>query len=375
MANGFAPYLLAHTKQVFEGATPSEKVTPTGFLQMLTNNAARAKSMVNVGSGPEGHTREFRIKYQTRGREIDIVDTDDCDIEIVPTYMEDTVTLDHFSKVGIFIDDATMAQYLRDASRTLRVGKPATPLMRELMETVVRKLNGFFQKVDDNLLGDMAALFGNNVRTGNNAADTLNFSKDRSVRSLADGMARVLTDYQNNEMHGTPAIVGDGLFHEYQMEQVAKSADNLGVDTSKYLPAYNFYFDPKVTSKWGSNNIGVFEPNSSLLLEYNKFEGDFAGDKGVSQFFTWTPPLVDTLGSRHLSMFKLDCQLKYIDCAENRNVGYDDVDTEIGRGYILLISKTYGLHNIPSDAYEADDRLTGNRGNLRYEVTNTCEAC
>lgn len=376
MANGFAPYLLRNIQEVALSASPDMKVTPTGWLKYLAENAAQAKRVINEGwEDGTGHIRDMKIAYDTRGTEQDVVDTDDCDIEIIPSKAEATVDLDFYSKLGIYISDETMAQYMADASRTVAVGQPATPMMNELIRTIIIKLNGFFQKMDDNLLGAMVTNFGVNVRTGNNAATSLNFSKDASVQSLASGIAQILADVQINEMSGVPAIVGSGLFHQYQLQQVAKGLDGLGIDTSRFLNAYQFFYDPKTADKWGTNQIGVFEPNSVLLLQRNKYQGAFAGERGNSTFFTMMPPLVDSLGSRHLDLFNLDCQLKYIDCPTEVNTGYYDHVQTVTRGWQLIVSKPYGLWTLPSDAYASDDRLYGANGTLRYTVTNDCETC
>lgn len=376
MANGYVVNLLKHIAQVAGGATPSNKITPTGFLQGLIENGGTPQEVINQGTmDASGHVRDMKIKIAKRGVEQDVVDTDDCDIEVVPSYTEATVSLDYFSKMAIFISDDVIAKYEQEASQSVIIGQPATPFMREHLDSIVRQLTGFFQKVDDNLMGAMATNFGVNIRTGLSTASTLNISKDLSVSPLGGGIGRIIADAQLNEMSGVPWIVGAGNMHLYEVEQMAKGINNFGVDTSKFQNAYKFFYDPKAVTKWGANHIGVFEPGSVLLLERNRNLGFKAGEKGTSFFFTMTPPLVDSIGSKHLGMFRLDCQLKYYDCPTEVNVGYTDVPTTIDRGWVLTVSKPYGLWTLPAGGYDASDRLYGANGTLRYNVTNTCETC
>jgi hypothetical protein len=70
-----------------------------------------------------------------------------------------------------------------------------------------------------------------------------------------------------------------------------------------------------------------------------------------------------------LGMLNIDFQLKEIDCPQETTVGYEE--TTLGAGYSLIMSKRFALWQVPSDAYQSTDRLTGNNGSLRYTATNS----
>jgi hypothetical protein len=57
--------------------------------------------------------------------------------------------------------------------------------------------------------------------------------------------------------------------------------------------------------------------------------------------------------------------LKYETCPQYNNEGVKIAD----RGYKLIISKTYGLFNQPSDAYKVGDPLAGVNGSFHYVAT------
>ena len=68
-----------------------------------------------------------------------------------------------------------------------------------------------------------------------------------------------------------------------------------------------------------------------------------------------------------------DFQLRYLDCPE-AVAGVDDYyGAPIAgyRGYQMIISKTCGLFQMPSDQFKASDFLVGSNGILRYTITNS----
>jgi hypothetical protein len=75
-----------------------------------------------------------------------------------------------------------------------------------------------------------------------------------------------------------------------------------------------------------------------------------------------------------MTMMTFDIQIKELDCPTELANSYGDLST-YDRGYAVILSKRYGLFQIPSDAYSTADRLDGVNGALNYEVTNVCEEC
>lgn len=371
---GFEVNLLKHLKEATGSAYPGTKITAPGYLtNLLEGKSSRGVKIVNEGwDGDEGHFREMKVKYRERGVESQTSTDDDCDIDVIPVYKEANVSLRFYRQVGIGIDDVTMARYNEEATKSVAIGKPATPVMNELLDAVLGQLNGFYQAVDGDLMGIQAVNFGKNARTGAIAPPTININKQGTVLDLSDGLGVILSDMVVNEFSGTPTIVGAGLFNNFHVQKMMLGMNQGGTDISKF--PYRFFYDKKAITKWGANDIGVFEPGSVSLLHRNKYKGAFAGDRGVSKFFTFTPQLVDQFGNS-LAPFTLDAQLKYYDCPTDITVNSYGGTRRFNRGFVLLLSAYYDQFNIPNDAYNSADALTGNNGTLWYTVSNDCDSC
>ncbi len=372
---GFAPNLLLHMKQTAESAYPGTKVTAPGYLKMLLNgNSASSTQLINSGwNGDDGHFREMKVKYRTRGVEDNTSDTENCDVDVIPVYKEADVSLRFYRQQGIILDDATIARYMADASATVRVGKPATAFMNETLGAMYEQLNGLFQAIDDDLLGVQAVNWGVNNRTNSAAATTVNINKNADTFDLTDGLGRILADLVENEISGNPVIVGSGLFNNFDVMQRRAMITAAGGMNNANFP-YDFYYDAKCATKWGSNQVGVFERDAVKLLHRNKYKGAFAGEKGTSFFFTMAPQIVDQFGDS-LAPFTLDAQLKYYDCPTDITVNSYGGTRRISRGWAIIVSAYYDQFNIPSDAYESTDPLYRNNGTLRYTISNDCENC
>lgn len=368
---GYAPYLLRHIREVARGNTPSEKITSPGYMLYLAESGA-APNVVNEGEDrPDGTHQDMKIKYRNRPLEDHIQDEDNCEIDGVPVYKEATVSLNYFSKYAFFLDDREIAKYMRDAVATTQVGKPATKMMQEHLGAIFEMLNAFYGKMDRNLLTKQSTNFGMNIVEGNNAATTVNIAQDATINDLEDGLTKILADLIENELSGTPWIVGSGLFNNFDLQQFLKVTNQAGIDTSKFLTKYRFLYDRRANDVWGANQIGVFAPGAVKPLYRTKYEGDFAGLKGDSLFFTMNPAVTDSLGNplTH-DLFKLDVQMKFIDCPQEITVNAYGGTQSVNRGWYLIFSKQYDQFNIPSDAFDANDDLYQVNGTLRYTITN-----
>lgn len=375
---GFAPYLLLHLNEVAKGNAPAKKITPPGFLRALLENT-EAPDVINAGiDDGNGHIRAMQIKYRNRLPAGQTVTTDDCNIDNVPVYKEASVNLSLFRKIGFYIDDATMSKYLAEATSVANINtagqvegfKSTTTFMQEFLDRLMEMLNGVFTDIDSDLVNKQAANFGVNVVAGNNNARTINILLDATKNNLAAGMTEILTEWQMNENEGPMIMFGNGLMHNYvlQNEIAKKGTDFNGVDTTEFEKLYKWYWDNATTTALGANQVGIIARNAVHLVTRARFKGAFAGFKGGSIFFTMTPPGVDSLGNA-LPRLELDCQLKYIDCPTTLQ-GPGGYAASFNRGWVLYVSKSYDLFNIPSDAFDPTDRLFGNNGTYRYSITN-----
>lgn len=372
MANGFVPYLLMQSKDIFQNATPSEKLTPPGYLKYLLSN--NIPNIVSKGKDDgSGHVRSVKFHYATRLPAGRSSEDDDCKPNIMPERNEAEITTSFFRKFGIFFENDRIAQYEKEASQSIALGQPSTTLMREMYDTVIRAANGLFADINMDLLTAQSTNFGINVVTASAAAQSVNFPLSTATNPLTSGMTKVMSDAMMNEMNiQNCAIVGSGLINNYYMQQPAKSADQSGLNTSG-LALPKFFFDPYAQTYWGANKYALFEKNAVQLVNVNRFSGFKGGDMGVAQFGTLTLPVIDFLGDGILGKFTFDYQKEFIKCPQDLEVlGYPVTSTEsVGRGWLLTLMASYDQFNIQSDAYEVDDRLSGNNGSLYFTAANS----
>lgn len=351
---GLVQALLINIRLLTALNDPQYKVTPVGFLQMLLENPVTAK-ISNEKQIREGMERELKIRYMQRGLESEIEDDDNCDTSITPTWLESSIGRPLFAKAGIFISDEEMRKYQDEATKTIAAGANIqVPLMAALYETIMVKCNGLIQNINSKLLTAQAAKWGANVAYGDANAHSLNFG-DKLV--MNDGLVKLMLDAQGNEINGELILVGNGIVNAYQVLQGQKS----GLDQYGFGKAnFKLYNDIGSVSKWGLNHFGAFAQGLVGLVDFNKNVGPYAGEKGGSVFFTLPVPV--QLSGGNLSTLVFDCQLKYQDCPV-----FNEANEKIAdRGWKLILSKSFGLWNAPTDMFAATDRLNGFNGSLHY---------
>ena len=355
---GFVNALLINIGIIAGLNDPQYKVTPVGFLNMLMENPATTQ-ISNLSQLQQGFDREIKVRYLQRGLESSVTDKDDCETPVGAVWKETAIGTPSYSKIGLFIPDSDFRKYQEEATRTVSVGNPSAPLMLGLYNLMLTQIQAMLQKIDNNLVSAQATKFGTNVVTGANTATAVNFS---TTISQTDGIIKILSDFAANEMAGNPILVGNGAVNNWQMSQNVKvGVDDGGFGASKL----KYYNDFKTATLWGANHFGVFAPGTVGLVDYNKNVGAFAGEKGGSIFFTIPIPV--QLANGTLTTFKLDAQLKYEDCPVYDATSGDKV---ADRGWKLILSKYYGLFNLPNDTFATGDRLAGVNGSLRYVGTN-----
>jgi hypothetical protein len=271
--------------------------------------------------------------------------------------------------MAIQIDDALIQRYTADAIAMKQLGSGPTDVMNEFLTQVIAGTDALLQAINIDLGALLYANIGKNRLTGNNAAQAINISLDTTNLPLNGGLTKVSTDYTNNLGYGKPFIVGNGLIQGYFMQQKMKGNAQNGVNTSIEAADFTYIQDINSITGLGANQFITLQPNCAQLVEVFKFKGVFGGHKGQSDFFTMTLPYQAT--PNHVELMEFDCQLKYFDCGGNiMTDAYYGTSITVGRGYNLIISKKFGLFQIPSDAYRGTDALTGNNGILRYSLTN-----
>lgn len=376
MANGFCPGILKQLSDATACSTPNFKVTPAGFLQMLLENPAMIQ-VLRLDEG-NGHVRDIAMKYKKRRLPSETTTTDDCAVNYIPSWLETNLAATSFRKDSFFLDDEKLARYCADATRTVMIGQPATEIMQEVLTDITNTTNAVIGAINQDLLNLQAVKFGVNAVTGSNAAQSVNIPKDATQYDLNTGITKILADAQDNEFCGAINLVGSGLMNNFTIQQMVSCCNAAGVDMSRFS-GFNWYNDVYAKTAWGTNQVGVFSEGSVGLIDLVRYKGFRAGKKGTSEFFTLPMPVPCPNCNGGYETLIFDAQLRYFDCP-------GDIDPECGdsvpfnRGYQLIISKSFGLFNIPSDAYQNDvaydtdcgvDRLSGNNGTLRYTITNS----
>ncbi len=358
---GFAQALITNIGLIMGLNDPQMKVTPVGFTKMLLDNPTRTE-IANLKEIRNGKERELKVRYMQRGTESETVTTDDCNIEISPEWKETTIGRPLFRKLGIYISDDDMRKYQDEATATLSAGNPSAPMMNALLQTITVKANAIIQAMDTDLVSAMSTRWGVNAATGVATPTTLKFGVN-GVTSFDDGFVKLLKHSEINEINGKLNVVGNGIFGNVNIANILKAAPGAnGYDIARAVQFYNFYNDNKTASAWGTNHFGVFSEGSVGLVDFNQFVGPFAGERGGSLFFTLPIPI--QLANGELSSLVLDAQLKYFDCP-----------TKIGaetykRGWVIYLSKSFGLFTAPTDMYADGDPLKGTNGLLHYIAAN-----
>jgi len=370
MGKGLANALLIASREAFRGATPITKVTTPGFLQYLLENNKPAIISMAKDDG-SGYLRDVKIRYRTRGVPGKTTTADDCSIQVRPAYKEVVVPSTSYRALGLTFDNEEIQKFEADAMAQLSAGTPVmTGIMKDIYEAIIEQSNGMFADIDSDLLALQAANFGKNISTGLNTAKTVNFPLNTTNNPLASGMTDVTADAMLNEIRLSGAsIVGSGLINNYYLQQSAKGIDQSGLNTAQ-LALPKFYFDPYSQTSWSANNFGLFERDAVQFVNTCRFRGAKSGQLGSDFFMTLKLPIVDSLGQGSLGAFEFDVQLTYRTCpGEIVIAGADPV--AIGRGWNIILSCSYQTVNIPSDSYEATDRLNAVNGTFRYLATNT----
>lgn len=374
MGKGLAQAIIIAAREAFKGAYPGDKITPLGYMQFLLSNTA-PRIISNTKDDGSGYVRDVVIRMMQRSAAGLSVTEDNCTIQTRGAYIDLPVGTTLFRALGISFEDDQIAAFEKDAMGVMNVGSPVTAIMKEVWDVIIANANGLLTDINNDLLDIQAINFGANIANGgSNAAKAINFELDGTVNNLATGMTSVMADAMANEMKLTgSSVVGSGLMLNYWLQQQAKSANQSGLDTSRlFIP--DFKFDPYAQTKWGVNEFGLFEKDSVALVNVCRFRGAKAGQKGADYFFTLKLPVQDSVGQGSFSSFEFDVQLMYRTCPEEVQIGApgpDNPPVALGRGWNIILMSSYNQVNIPTNAYQATDRLFGNNGTYRFVASNS----
>lgn len=368
MANGYCPALLRTIEEVAGDNAPSRKLHNAGFLAMLQCCANSTVNAVNDGYDDSGHERPLTVSYRRRPTLDDVQEEDNCDINRIPTKLEWNIPALNFASSSFYLSDEELRKYCEDASRTRSIGSPPSTIAQEHYELFKETANIVMKKVNRDLVTEMATQFGENVQTGSATGKVINIDRDGDQLILDNGLIDMLRDFQENEICGEPCLVGGGLFSAYEMGRVAACCNAAGFDLSR-IGIPRFFFDKDTQLIWGPNSVGAFAPGSVKMIERMMYKGFFNRPKNGSEFFTAPLPIADFGCADPCQVTEFDVQLKGIDCPTE--VEGPNGPITVNRGWLVIVSKRYGLWVQPDDAYPAGDELENTNGTLKYFFSNT----
>lgn len=360
---GFAPYLLKSAKEAYASSNPQDKIEEVGFLSLLKSQNPRMEVLkLNTEAG---HKKSVQVKAKRRFNVAHTDTSKSCDVTLQNPYYEKSVDLSSTRQIAVYLQDETLAKYMEDASKGVPVGD--SKVAQELYDDVKSAANALIEGLNQDLLTLAVAAIGVNKVSGSSSSTTVNFPLNTTNNDLTSGMTKILSDYKRNNFSGKPQIIGDGLMHNFMLQQAAKLGDQSGLDTRIQAAKADFFYDPYATTAIGSNQFIVYEPDAVGLVEYMEYKGFKGGVKpGASIFGTILLPM----GTSGMTI-ELDWQLRYSDCATTLTDSYYGTSISLEKGFNMILSKQAGLWTIPNDAYRnGTDAYYGNRGSLRYTATN-----
>jgi hypothetical protein len=364
LSSNYTTQLLSKLSDMAGANTPNFKITPTGFVKsVMENNPSFSGVKLNTASG---HTRTVELRYQRRLTDAEISTTDTCDVSIRPEWFNATLEATNVAKTSFHISNEDMAAYVEESTASYSIG--GVSMFQEHLSSLLSSANGLISKIDKTLMNSLT--YGKNIATGNTSAASINFAQSTTTNVLNTGMSEILDECMTNEMYGDLIMFGSGNFNKWYLQQGYAGLAATGLDQSK-VSGFKWYYDPYSASATGlgANKIGVYSKGSVGFVDIDKYVGFQAGKLGNSTFFQITLPVETAQNDGSVQMMKFNCQLQEVDCPTEMPSGYSTVT--IDRGYIMHISKQYGLFQIPSGAYQSNDRLYGNNGLLRFEITNS----
>jgi hypothetical protein len=368
-AQGMARDLLLYGENIVQNNYPGRKVTPPGFYLMARD--LTAVEYLNNGFGTfdngTGHVTDVKYRYVPRGIQSDSRTVKSCDPQASPTFIEATMPSPLYREVSVHYDWDYVRKFEKEASALRNGGNVSVGVMEFVWNMLQTKVNSLVTGIERDLLAAQAVAFGTNAVSGVNTARTVNFPLNTTNNPLNQGIPMLWDDLIQNEAQlSEVSMVGSGLFHNFIMQQKAKGIDQSGVNTPAYeLP--KFYYSQYAATDWGANHVGAFEKGGMGLIDINKYVGSFSGQMANSYFGVFPMPVVDPVNKTVMTIL-FDIQVREFDCATTITTAYGSYT--IGPGVQVILSKNYGLFNMPSNMYVSGDRLSGVNGSWRYVATN-----
>lgn len=371
---GYCNALMVALKQLAQENNPGTKITPVGFLQAAIEN----QPSIGIPEyeklrlyNQQGNTKKVRVIYRPRITKAQTSTEDTCENDNIPVKNESEIDISVYRKYSFIIPTPELEKYCAESVAMVSAGAPPSELLREHIDHIMEAANGLYAGLNDDLIN--LVVFGNNAATGNNNIITININKDVNVLDLDSGFVQLQNQLRFNEVAGAPIIVGAGKMSAYDIaKKMMLGLGGNGANLANFNN-YKYYYDLNSSDAWDAGNedaLGIFSPGTFGFVDMQKFIGFKAGKLGTSFFATLPLPMA----GQNAPVVNFDIQIKFLDCPTEVMDGYGNLTT-VNRAWQVIISKSGGLWQMPSDAYSAGDRLTGVNGAFLYELTNECNPC
>jgi hypothetical protein len=373
MPNGFSLGVLSMIKDPTLLAAPQYKIEPAGALAML--KMGMSPGVIENDNG-FGHFKTVTVKKKKRFTKAETSTTPSCDETNTQPYSENVVSVANYRQIAFHLEDETVAAMDAYASAVQAAPAgtaPAIPgLLWEFYDTLMTAASAINQGTNEDLCTLLAANIGVNRATGDALAQAINIPLATTSNPLTNGPTKIMADFMLNTMSGRPILLGAGLMHNWMLQQPAKGLDQAGIDTRIQAGGFDMFVDYYygTTALGAANNVVAYEKDSVQLVEYMKYRGFKAGAKGTSIFGVIPIPCKMGAGGI-MGNIMYDFQLKYNDCEQEFAYVDGAPSVVLQKGWNMILSKNFGLYSIPTGAYRTTDPLFGNRGSLRFNITNT----
>lgn len=206
-------------------------------------------------------------------------------------------------------------------------------------------MDPFMQALDERIITQMAANFGNFYGTGSNAARNVNLINNQGPNVY--GFMQLKREYRKINGVGLPIIVGTDAVLDYMGMVKEGCCNDLGLDVSRSNGQAIFLWDENVPRILGAEQFIVMSPGAVQLVVYQRNQGQF--EKFGDEFAFTT---VEDPGTG----IRFDIEVVYDKCA---------------RAYNTLLRAQWGLFVLPPDMYAPGSPMDGVNGTLRFRATIT----
>ncbi len=360
---GVAQAILLNQRAAFGAAAPSGKITPPGALNAILSNQTPQIIGKSVDDG-SGYIRDVKIRAKKRMPKGKTSTSDDCSINGVPAYYEQSIPALATRSYGLFFEWNYIKSLTQNALAVQNGGSVNTSLAMEMWDSIQNCLNGMLADINADILTALYANRGYNAVSGNNTAQTCNFPLSGASNPLDQGITMLMNHMAMNEVNWSDAkVIGSGYSYAYWMQHLAgaKGLASSGLNASA-LQHPEYFFDPQAASTWAANRFCVMGNDAVGFINECLFRGQASeGMKGDSEFGTIKfPALVDSLGNP-IRVLEFDMQVKHHTCPGDQVILEDDAYPDPvakGRGTQVNFICRFAPVFIPSSAYETTDRLT-----------------